>query len=699
MRVKAAHAGAAWFTSLSDFQVEAIDGLFVALRDDSAEASVYRTQFCLSRLGLTPMVRTRLLRQLIAMSRCSDLAFLFFLREACYKLPEYAYSARILEGGIMYLDLEMTMRELDKILPPGVDALRDSVPRPSCSSRAPAPAKPIKKSTRSPYFLPLPKPKTPANFSSKFTSNPPLHVVSFPFWPPGEKPNYKVDEKSRWFATYRFEPIRRMLLDTVGEIMEEYWKGLGRADLRPLCSTCASHLEAGKQAQLIKDEATVLARDRAMALMDLDTRKNEARKKRIIAMLDRDIEECTRRWQRLRNRQHTDVMLLDDVNQMCSVDKVPTAVEPNKMKYITQEADIRKLSLAPNMGVHVIKGKGDVSLVRTIRVSDLDEEPDCPMHPTERKLSTCPPQILGRKKPTKRVYMEHKKPAGEKDYEPCERPLRKGRFFERPRPNGPFIFHYHELAPRDDDPAPLNVICNEAVRVIRDPDSQMSCSSDNVYNCRLDPRAQVVSAIVECVEEMWFGSLEAYGQTPIEKEKDEADLLRPCTKEHVGSLDWTRNITNFDPDNKALMDRLLKDGFNELRKDPRCVYASFPNSHKSFVMSEWIKRRYGKTYNEKEICRLVKKGIPTFHRVANTMMSPVSPDPEGFTQEDTFDDVERLTKMAHDLKTAYRMDFNNTILDKARRLWMAMVPHLNKDSSMIKTFYAYLPVRYADMLA
>lgn len=697
MRGQSAHVGAAWFTSLSDFQVQAIDGLFVALRDDSAEDSVYRTRFCLSRLGVTPMVQTRLLRKLITMSRSSDLAFLFFLREACYKSPEYTYSARILEGGIMYLDLEMTMRELDKILPPGVDITTKAKPRLTNRTNMTVSENQKKKSTRSPYFVPLPKPKTPANFSSKFTSKPPLHEVSFPFWPAGEKPNYKVNENSRWFAAYRYEPIRRMLLDMVGEIMDEYWEGVGAAaDLQPLCEL---HKDALRQAQLIKDEAVVKARDMANALMDLDTRKNEARKKEIIAALDRDIEECTRRWQRLRRRDHTDVILLDDENQLCSVGKVPTEVEPKKTKHIYQEADIAKLSELPNLGVHVIKGKKDVSLLKTLRISDLDVEPDCPTQPTEKKLATCPPQLLGRKNPTKRVIMQQKMAEGVKDYESCQRPFKKGRFFERPRPNRPFVFHYHEIAPRDANPGSFNVICNEAVRVIRDPESQMTCSSDNVYNCRLDPCTQVVAAIVGCVEEMWFRSLAAYDQEYQNQEKDAADILNPCAREVVGSLDWTKTMTHFDPNDKALMERLLKDGFTELRKDPRCVYASFPNSHKSFVMLEWIKRRYGKVYTKSEICRLVQKGISVFHRVVATMNNSPSPNPEGFTYKDTYDEVKRLTKLANDLKNAYRRDFNNDILNKARKLWMAMVPHLNRDSSMIKTFYAYLPVRYKDMLA
>ncbi|EDX13280.1 GD18798 [Drosophila simulans] len=51
---KPAPVGASWYTNLSDFQVQAVEALAFSIRDDHAEGTVYRTQFCLSRLESRP---------------------------------------------------------------------------------------------------------------------------------------------------------------------------------------------------------------------------------------------------------------------------------------------------------------------------------------------------------------------------------------------------------------------------------------------------------------------------------------------------------------------------------------------------------------------------------------------------------------------------------------------------------------------
>jgi len=151
-----AQVGATWFTNLSDFQVQAILALEFSIRDDHAEATVYRTQFCLNRLGVTPMVKVRMLRKLLGVCRGSDLAFLYFLLEACYKGAGFAYSERILMSAITYLDLEMTMRELDRILPPGVERLKrtKSIAPPVATTSISLPTRRVSdlRSVRSPYF-------------------------------------------------------------------------------------------------------------------------------------------------------------------------------------------------------------------------------------------------------------------------------------------------------------------------------------------------------------------------------------------------------------------------------------------------------------------------------------------------------------------------------------------------------------------
>uniref|UniRef100_A0A6P4E1Z6 Uncharacterized protein LOC108037200 n=1 Tax=Drosophila rhopaloa TaxID=1041015 RepID=A0A6P4E1Z6_DRORH len=713
MRDRPAPVGATWFSNLSDFQVEAIEALAFSIRDDQAEATVYRTQFCLSRLGVTPMVKTRMLRKLLNVCRGSDLAFLYFLLEACYKGAGYVYSERILMAAITFMDLEMTMRELDRILPPGVERLnrikKSIAPLVATTSISVPPTPNMRvsdlRSVRSPYFTPLPKPKVPRG-GSKFTTRRPCLVVTFPFWPAGERPNYKVNDENRWFAHYKFQPVKRMLFQMVGDIMGDYWCQMGGEDgprsgdeTMPICEF---HKEALRQEQLVKDAAVVKAHKQCLALIDITTRQDAALRKRIVAQLDRDIEVCTLRWQRLRERHHTDVMLLEDHDQLCSMGKVPTAVQPDKIKHLFHEADIGRLNAAPTLGVQVITGKSTVSRLSTVRVSDPEDDIPCPVEVQEEKLAKCPPPLLGHMKRPRRVIMTQMK-VGDEKLSSCTKPQKPGRFFQRPGRCSPFLFHYHEVAPREQNPAPRDVIRGEAIRSLREE----SCpSSEGGYNERVDPRAQVVAAIVECAQNMWFGSLEAHqrNQASLKSEKqngsdqsDKSKLHHFCGQSQ-DDLDWSREITHFDPDNQQMMERLLKDGFSILRRDPRCVFAAFPDAHKSAVMHEWIKRRYGKTYSYEEIGKMIRKGLNIFASVENQLTMAPSAKRQGYSEKDTYDDIKRLQALSKKLKENYRMPLNDRILNLTRICWQALQPHLVRGSSVLNSFFAYLPVRYADML-
>lgn len=707
---KPAPVGASWYTNLSDFQVQAVEALAFSIRDDNAEGTVYRTQFCLSRLGVTPMVKTRMLRKLIGICRGSDLAFLYFLMEACYKGTGSAYSERILMSAITFLDLEMTMRELDKILPPGVERLnkKESIAPPvdyrSMSLPTPLPTKRESdlRKVRSPYFTPLPKPKLPKG-GEKFTAKRPCLVVSFPFWPAGERPNYKVNEENRWFAAYRFQPVKRMLFKMVGDIMTDYWTKIdgtqpAENEAMPMCEF---HKEALRQEQLVKDAAVVKAHKQCLALVDITSRQDALLKKRIVAQLERDIEEVTLRWKRLRERHHTDVMLLEDHDQMCSVGKVPTAVQDIRIKYLSQEADIGRLSAKPTLGIHVITGRGNVSRLSKVRVSDPDDDIPCPTVPVEQKLAKCPPPILGHIKRPRKVSITKSK-FGDDRQSSCKKPSKPGRFFEAPHQHSPFVFKYHAVAPQDQNPDTKDVIRAQAIRTLK----EQSCpSSEDNYNGRINPRDQVVAAIVECAQNMWFGSLEAHQRRLSSGQSERPTTIEVPAKNEPeeicktnDALDWTKTIKKFDPNNQHLMERLLRDGFSVLRRDPRCVFAAFPDSHKSFVMVEWIKRRYGKTYCHEEIVDTIEKGLATFVHVENQLNEAPSAKREGFSAKDTFDDFKRLEALCKKLKTEYRMPLNDKILTLTRICWSALSPHLARSSSMLKTFFAYLPVRYADML-
>ncbi|KAH8288910.1 hypothetical protein KR054_011944 [Drosophila jambulina] len=702
MRGRTAPVGAAWFTNLSDLQRQAIESLSFAIRDDEAQGTTYRTTACLSQLGVTPMVKKRMLRKLILAARRSDLALLYFLLEACYKAAGFEYSERILMSAITYLDLEMTMRELDRILPPGVERLKPKSPiRPGSTvvtkqficSRPPSlvPKQlPKPKPFRSPYFMPLPKPKVrPPNSA---VCGPPRLVVTFPFWPAGERPNYNVNEESRWFAHYKFQPVKRMLFNVLGEIMTEYWTQVGAPNVDGAAPLCEFHKEARRQEQLVKDAALVKAHKLCLSLIDTTTREDEALKKRIVAQLDKDIENCTLRWQRMRQRHLTDVMLLENHDQMCAMGTVPTATKPNKMKCLFNEEDLAQLHAAPTQDVHVITGQNNITQLSNVRVSDPNDDISGPKEPTEGKLTRCPPKTTGRKKPSQYVTLTGMK---------CKEPSRKGRFFEGPRENRPFVYHYHEIPPKEEYLAPRDIIRRQIIRSLRE---SAGSSSEDGYNSRMRPREQVVAAIVKCAEGMWFGSLEAYQRS--QKSSKSSNLEKtssnptPCPgcKELTG-LEWTEEIERFDPDNLQQMNRLLRDGFAFLRRDPRCVFAAFPDAHKSAVMLEWVKRRYGKTYSRKEISLVVLRSMPFFDNVKNHIEEVPNVKTEGFANQHlTYAQHALGMKLAKQIKANYKGSLNDKVLDVVRNCWTAMHPHLLTGNSMLNSFFAYLPVRYADMM-
>jgi len=87
-----------------------------------------------------------------------------------------------------------------------------------------------------------------------------------------------------------------------------------------------------------------------------------------------------------------------------------------------------------------------------------------------------------------------------------------------------------------------------------------------------------------------------------------------------------KDTESFDPNDAAQMDKLLKDGMRVLRKEPRYVLACLPDAHKLPVLREWVKRRYGKTYSQKELEESIAESSRIFELVTILQSSPASPD-------------------------------------------------------------------------
>lgn len=108
-----------WYRGISKSQKDAADSLLKALSNDFQQKTTFRVEKLLKEIGLIPLPDKSLLIKLINLCGQSDLAFLWFLMEILYnKNPNnYSVNEQIILSCIAHLDMNFTLRGLDRLLP------------------------------------------------------------------------------------------------------------------------------------------------------------------------------------------------------------------------------------------------------------------------------------------------------------------------------------------------------------------------------------------------------------------------------------------------------------------------------------------------------------------------------------------------------------------------------------------------------
>ena len=87
------------------------------------------------------------------------------------------------------------------------------------------------------------------------------------------------------------------------------------------------------------------------------------------------------------------------------------------------------------------------------------------------------------------------------------------------------------------------------------------------------------------------------------------EVVEVCETNHKESVvDY--GLDYYDPDDDELMDNMLKDALDIMKKDHKFVCASIPAAHRIPLLREWIRLRYGKTYNKKELDESFQQSKP-----------------------------------------------------------------------------------------
>lgn len=103
--------------------------------------------------------------------------------------------------------------------------------------------------------------------------------------------------------------------------------------------------------------------------------------------------------------------------------------------------------------------------------------------------------------------------------------------------------------------------------------------------------------VYEAVNRLWEEGVarvnEETRQRELEAQREQEEKVR--TGKDRPLKDYPDGVY-YNPDDKELMERMLQDAFEHIRKSPRFVWAQLPDAHKVPLLQEWIANRYGKQY-------------------------------------------------------------------------------------------------------
>lgn len=117
--------------------------------------------------------------------------------------------------------------------------------------------------------------------------------------------------------------------------------------------------------------------------------------------------------------------------------------------------------------------------------------------------------------------------------------------------------------------------------------------------------SQIAFAASECASTIWKNHLHSY----ILEGRDLHISKGPSVIPFLRHQEVETNNT----EDRAIIDKILADACNYLRKNPKFVMAQLPEAHKLPMLREWISRRFGKVYSPKERRHSYRYSLQIFH--------------------------------------------------------------------------------------
>ncbi|XP_058982091.1 uncharacterized protein LOC101897259 [Musca domestica] len=699
-----------WFRGMSVFQTKAAESLQTAMRDDLGQKTTHRTFGCLMTLGLQPLPTASQIWKLLLSSRGNAIAFLWFLKEWLYEQDTpsqkspiiYSLNEQLIYSAIAQLDLPQTLRELDRILPrnPRMEMKTASNSLKEIRKK-PQDGHGNRKGKFAPYFESL---KTLRQRKSQYTISPPkakAHLESF------EKKTNAQDHNPPWFQDY---PVKEKCDEEISELKENFDKFM--IDNSKVQQLSENHQSLENIKESFENEMGIIFNTATEAWREDE--EKFIRHRRTMQRLRRDIEKYRREFQTKLERHRKHYILEILTNGLNKSQSLYNFLSPCK-----RESSGNFATLIPCRRHEASHGQRSSQSCGCL-IGQLVRH--------DSKVLACHNKYL----PKMDMLMSCQ---DNKDI-----PGDKGEEVDNHKPNencgclvgqGDGCRQHCSCCRRTESSASLRgfkekYMSLESLKSLHSQNSGTSLPAPQYFwapNSNHNSPHFDYRKIFEfkttnpAIMEFQSSFLEAIDSdiallNRLQKQQYfEANLPEKALQEAIDKCYWKsfhqgleeqenlEKLNNsqeskiYDPHDEGLMDRMLKDALDRMKKDPRFVLASLPEAHCLPYLREWIRLRYGKRYARMYLTKLCDQDQGIFRALIDTEMTvPVPPTSDlGISSLVDYSCRDYLRKKSDFIRKHFYTNINKAMLEQSRLVYFAMRPLLCGNAWPNNTIFAYMP--------
>ncbi|CAD7012075.1 unnamed protein product [Ceratitis capitata] len=701
-----------WYRGLSSFQISAAYQLHYAIRDDLEQGTTDRVMHLINHLGLRPSISKQNIQFMMFLSGGNDLAFLWFIKELFYKSDgqDYNLNEQLILSSIAHLDTLYTLRGLDSILPPEQptkEEIRRMARQKIAKQKLQFQATEIEERTvnsvkvhyKLPYFDELVRPRP---YHNCLTAYPPTYQTKMIFEDVLRDPNHVIpNANNRWFADYQLHPGKKTGVEMLNEKMDAIFESkfprqslmlqnvfnkhflnvlepkFSNDDDKMKRNLCLHHKTLAEMEIRIEHELRMRARDKCMKYFDAETPKKEERIARIRQQIEKDVNERVKQFKRLadRTRSHLDLWSksYDDMGTCSSIETI--------------DGDNKNCDRLSGGLQHTSRWSASTCRSQSyLTQNDYTSGYQSLAETTRRQRS---PRNVSKVQRAREIL--HRTPCDcgynyvkKYDYGHSEKaPYEAEEYFRAPDTNRPYMFDYPKVFDNR-DPRKEHSRMNVQKTFLKVINSDLNLDKN-------DPKAP--QNLDEAVKEY---AKKIFKEGVIEKniELAEQEELEKNRRRYA-FLDVEMDY--YDPDDRKLMQGMLKNALDHLAKDPKYVLASMPDAHKLPSLLAWMETRYGKTYTREQLRNVHIASAPTFHALKQMTVDVMMPSAKNLGDAIfvNYNCRDYLMKKTEKLRNDYYKKVNDSIMAQSRAFYLAIKPYVGNHPR--HTFFAYMPSREADI--